>query len=59
MRLAIGVLVSMFTAVVVTRTLLRTLIGTRLARQIDLLGPNLRPPDDGVPARSETVESEA
>ena len=43
--LAIGVLVSMFSAVVVTRTLLRTLIGTGLSRQVDLLGPDLRPPE--------------
>ena len=40
--LAIGVLVSMFTAITVTRTLLKALVGSWLSRQPDLLGPDLR-----------------
>lgn len=36
LTLLIGVLVSMFTAIVITRTLLRFLIGTRLARKLSL-----------------------
>ena len=37
--LAIGVLVSMFSAITVTRTLLKLLVGSRIARNPDLLGP--------------------
>ncbi len=36
LTLGIGVVVSMFTAIVVTRTLLRLFVGTRLARRISL-----------------------
>ncbi|MFC1943771.1 protein translocase subunit SecD, partial [Chloroflexota bacterium] len=39
--LAIGVLVSMFTAIVVTRTLLRLLVGTSLAHHPRLFSPHL------------------
>jgi len=39
--LAIGVAVSMFTAIVVTRTLLRLFVGTRLARRASLFSPYL------------------
>ncbi len=35
--LAIGVLLSMFTAVTITRTLLRTLVGTKIARKRNLI----------------------
>ncbi len=40
--LFIGVAVSMFTAIVVTRTLLRLFVGTRLARKTTLFGVNVR-----------------
>jgi preprotein translocase subunit SecD len=39
--LAIGVAVSMFTAIVVTRTLLRLFVGTRLAQRASLFSPYL------------------
>lgn len=41
LTLGIGVLVSMFTAIVVTRTLLRLFVGTSLARKIRLFSPHL------------------
>ena len=41
--LAVGVLVSMFSAITVTRTLLKALVGSWLARQPDLLGTDVRP----------------
>ena len=44
--LALGVLVSMFSALVVTRVLLRLLLGTGIARRPDYLGANLRPMAD-------------
>ena len=40
--LAIGVLVSMFSAITVTRSLLKALVGTRIARNPDLLGPGIQ-----------------
>ena len=40
--LAVGVLVSMFSAITVTRTLLKALVGSWLARQPDLLGTDVR-----------------
>ncbi len=40
--LAIGVLVSMFSAITVTRSLLKALVGTRIARNPDLLGASVR-----------------
>ncbi len=39
--LAIGVIVSMFSAITVTRSLLKLLVGTRIARNADLLGPGI------------------
>jgi preprotein translocase subunit SecD len=39
--LFIGVAVSMFTAVLVTRTLLRLFVGTVLARHLRLFSPHL------------------
>ena len=39
--LAIGVIVSMFSAITVTRSLLKLLVGTRIARNPDLLGPGI------------------
>ena len=39
--LAIGVLVSMFSAITVTRSLLKALVGTWIARQPDLLGSDV------------------
>jgi len=39
LTLGIGVAVSMFTAIVVTRTLLRLFVGTRLARRTSLFSP--------------------
>jgi preprotein translocase subunit SecD len=41
--LALGVFVSMFSAIFVTRSFLRLLIGTRIARNPEWLGANLRP----------------
>jgi len=41
LTLFIGVAVSMFTAIVVTRTLLRLFVGTRLARRASLFSPYL------------------
>ncbi len=43
--LFIGVAVSMFTAIVVTRTLLRLFVGTRLAQRTHLFSPYLRRDD--------------
>ena len=40
--LAIGVLVSMFSAIMVTRSLLKALVGTRIARNPELLGASVR-----------------
>ena len=40
--LAIGVVVSMLSAITVTRTLLKALVGTWIARQPDLLGSDVR-----------------
>jgi protein-export membrane protein SecD len=40
--LAVGVLVSMFSAITVTRTLMKALAGTPFARQPDLLGTGVR-----------------
>ncbi|HLC28767.1 MAG TPA: protein translocase subunit SecD [Dehalococcoidia bacterium] len=42
LTLGIGVLVSMFSAIVVTRTFLRLLVGTPLARNMSLFAPDLR-----------------
>ena len=51
--LAIGVLVSMFSAVTVTRSLLKALVGTWIARQPDLLGSDVRvAPDSAAEAAS-------
>ena len=41
LTLGIGVLVSMFSAIIVTRTLLRLLVGTPLARNMHLFAPDL------------------
>jgi preprotein translocase subunit SecD len=41
--LALGVFISMFSAIVVTRSFLRLLIGSRIARNPEWLGANLRP----------------
>ncbi|MFC1920783.1 protein translocase subunit SecD [Chloroflexota bacterium] len=46
LTLAIGVLVSMFTAIIVTRTLLRLLVRTPLARKPRLFSPHLGRKDD-------------
>lgn len=43
LTLALGVLVSMFSAIVVTRSLMRVLVGTRWSRRPDWMGANLRP----------------
>lgn len=50
--LAIGVLVSMFSAIVVTRALLRLLIGTPIARRSEWLGANLLPLREAGTARA-------
>lgn len=42
LTLGIGVLVSMFSAIVVTRTLLRLLVGTPVARNLWVFAPDLR-----------------
>lgn len=44
--LALGVFISMFSSLFVTRTLLRLLLGTPIARNAELLGANLRPMHD-------------
>ena len=41
--LAVGVLVSMFSAITVTRTLMKALVGTRFARSPELLGADAPP----------------
>ena len=41
LTLAIGVVASMFTAIVVTRTLLRLFVGSSLAHRINLFSPHL------------------
>jgi preprotein translocase subunit SecD len=46
LTLAIGVGVSMFSALFVTRALLRLLLGTPVARNPEMLGANLRPLSD-------------
>jgi len=46
LTLGIGVLVSMFTAIIVTRTLLRLLVRTSLANKIKLFSPHLGRKDD-------------
>ncbi len=59
LTLAIGVLVSMFSAIIVTRTFLRLLVGTPLARNLWLFGAEAVRPravaaeaiPDGVPSR--------
>ena len=43
LTLGIGVLVSMFSAIIVTRTLLRLLVGSPLARRLWLFGADLAP----------------
>ncbi len=50
--LGLGVLVSMFSAIVVTRSFLRLLVGTGIARNAEWLGANLRPSE---PAPSSAV----
>jgi preprotein translocase subunit SecD len=50
--LALGVFISMFSAIVVTRSFLRVLIGSRIARNPEWLGANLRPVETTL-ARSE------
>jgi preprotein translocase subunit SecD len=42
LTLGIGVLISMFTAIIVTRTLLRLFVGTRLGRRLSLFSTYLR-----------------
>lgn len=42
LTLGVGILVSMFSAVVVTRTLMRLLVGTAVTRRLDWLGIDLR-----------------
>jgi protein-export membrane protein SecD/preprotein translocase SecF subunit len=41
--LAIGVVISLFSAIIVTRTLLRALVGTPLAKNTHLFAPDLKP----------------
>lgn len=41
--LAIGVVISLFSAIIVTRTLLRALVGTPLGRHTRLFAPDLKP----------------
>ncbi len=53
--LGIGVLISMFTAITVTRTFMRALIGTRIARRHDWMVPEL----EGVRGRPEERREEA
>ena len=55
--LAIGVLVSMFSAVVVTRALLRLLIGTSIARRLDWLGADLHTTEVVAGAAAQEVEA--
>ncbi len=56
--LAIGVLVSMFSAITVTRSLLKALVGTRIARNPDLLGPGIHTePGSTKPASTEAAST--
>ena len=50
LTLALGVLVSMFSAIVVTRSLMRALVGTGWSRREDWMGADMRPPADVRPA---------
>jgi len=50
LTLAVGVLVSMFSAIFVTRTLMRLLVGTSISRQSEWLGADLRPIGEPSPA---------
>ncbi|HRC62381.1 MAG: protein translocase subunit SecD [Dehalococcoidia bacterium] len=50
LTLAAGVLVSMFSAIFVTRALMRLLIGTSISRQSDWLGADMRPIGEPSPA---------
>ncbi len=50
LTLAAGVLVSMFSALFVTRVLMRLLIGTSIARRSEWLGADLRPLPEVAPA---------
>ena len=50
LTLALGVLVSMFSAIVVTRSLMRALVGTGWSRRADWMGADMRPPADVRPA---------
>jgi preprotein translocase subunit SecD len=43
LTLALGVIISLFSAITVTRTFMRALIGTRVARRLDWLMPDLGP----------------
>jgi SecD/SecF fusion protein len=43
LTLSIGVMVSMFTAIIVARTLLRLFVGTRLAKKTSLFSPDWQP----------------
>ncbi len=46
LTLGVGVLVSMFSAIVVTRTLLRLLVGTPVAQHMGLFAPDIHPPGE-------------
>jgi preprotein translocase subunit SecD len=56
--LALGVLVSMFSALVVTRALMRMLIGTGVARRHEWLGANLLPMHVASPASPASAGSD-
>lgn len=43
-NLAAGILVSMFTAIVITKTMLHTFVGTKIAENLKLFGVNKKPP---------------
>jgi SecD/SecF fusion protein len=53
--LAIGVVISMFSAIIVTRTLLRALVGTGLTRHTWLFGHDVTPPSAASEARRTKV----
>lgn len=56
LTLSIGVLMSMFTAIVVTRTLLRLFVGSRLAKRVSLFSPDWRVPVKGDTATRRQTE---
>jgi preprotein translocase subunit SecD len=55
--LAVGVLISMFSAIVVTRTMMRALVGTPLAQRTDWIVTNLERGDGGFAVTDEAADA--